>query len=186
MTPTPVLENERALLVPLTEEHINALRPIAMEAVLWKYGLNDLTSEGELEKYIHSALKDMANGTAMVWAITDKTTGAIAGCTRLAEISMKDLRGQIGWTWIGTAFQGTGLNKAVKSAILTFGFDTLGLNRIELKADERNTQSRKAMLKMGAKEEGVLRQHMRTHDGYLRNTVFYSILKEEWDKGLRF
>ena len=186
MTRTPVLENERALLTPLTEADIEALRPIAREAALWTYGLTDLTVEGELEKYVHSALNDMDNGTAMAWIITDKTSGAIAGCTRLAEISVKDLRGQIGWTWIGAAFQGTGLNRAVKSAILTFGFDTLNLNRIELKADERNIQSRKAMLKIGAREEGTLRQHMRTHDGYLRNTVFYSILKEEWDRDLRF
>ena len=117
-----------------------------------------------------------------MWTIIDKRTNKIAGCTRLAEISWKDERGQIGWTWLGKEFQGTGLNKAVKYLILEYGFDKLDLNRIELKADERNLQSRKAMKSIGATEEGTLRQHMKIHDGYLRNTVFYSFLKSEWEE----
>jgi RimJ/RimL family protein N-acetyltransferase len=105
----------------------------------------------------------------------------MAGCTRLAEISWNDERGQIGWTWIGRDFQGSGLNKEMKFLILRYGFEVLGLNRIEFKADERNHQSRQALLSIGAMREGILRQHMKIHNGYIRNTVFYSILASEWD-----
>src|SRR5690606_12507200 len=133
-----------------------------------------------LHQYIQLALADREAGYCAVWVIIDAVTQKVAGCTRLAEISWKDERGQIGWTWIGREFQGSGLNKAMKYEILNYGFETLGLNRIELKADERNVQSRKAILKLGATEEGTLRQHMKIHDGFIRNTVFYSILKSEW------
>jgi RimJ/RimL family protein N-acetyltransferase len=175
------LESERTLLRPLTKDDEVELQEIASDEMLWIYGLSDLSKPGELKKYIANAIADRANGTCAVWVIIDKRTNRIAGCTRLSEISWKDERGQIGWTWIGREFQGSGLNKEMKFLILSFGFETLGLNRIELKADERNHQSRQAILGIGATREGVLREHMKLHDGYIRNTVFYSILKSEWE-----
>lgn len=175
------LESERALLRPLTFEDEPALQQIADDEGLWIYGLTDLSRPGELKKYIESAIADREAGTCAVWVIIDKKTNQVAGCTRLAEISWKDERGQIGWTWIGRDFQGSGLNKEMKFHILSYGFDKLGLNRIEFKADERNHQSRQALIGIGATREGVLRQHMKLHNGYIRNTVFYSILKSEWD-----
>ena len=176
------LENIRVLLRPLALTDEAELQIIASDPALWIYGLSDLSHSGELRKYIGKALADRESGNCAVWTIIDKRTNKIAGCTRLAEISWKDERGQIGWTWLGKEFQGTGLNKAVKYLILEYGFDKLNLNRIELKADERNLQSRKAMKSIGATEEGTLRQHMKIHDGYLRNTVFYSFLKSEWEE----
>jgi len=175
------LESERALLRPLTLDDEQALQQVADEDSLWIYGLQDLSKPGELNKYIRQAISDRENGTSAVWVIIDKKTNKVAGCTRLAEISWKDERGQIGWTWIGRDFQGSGLNKEMKFLILTYGFEVLGLNRIEFKADERNHQSRQALLGIGATREGVLRQHMKIHNGYIRNTVFYSILKSEWE-----
>ena len=176
------LENIRVLLRPLAITDEAELQIIANDPALWIYGLSDLSHPGELRKYIEKALADREASNCAVWTIIDKRTNKIAGCTRLAEISWKDERGQIGWTWLGKEFQGTGLNKAVKYLILEYGFDKLNLNRIELKADERNLQSRKAMKSIGATEEGTLRQHMKIHDGYLRNTVFYSFLKSEWEE----
>lgn len=175
------LESERALLRPLTIEDEPDLQQVADDDSLWIFGLQDLSKPGELNKYIRQAIADRENGTSAVWVIIDKKTNKVAGCTRLAEISWKDERGQIGWTWIGRDFQGSGLNKEMKFLILSYGFEALGLNRIEFKADERNHQSRQALLGIGATREGVLRQHMKIHDGYIRNTVFYSILKSEWD-----
>ena len=175
------LESERALLRPLTIEDEPDLQQVADDDSLWIFGLQDLSKPGELNKYIRQAIADRENGTSAVWVIIDKKTNMVAGCTRLAEISWKDERGQIGWTWIGRDFQGSGLNKEMKFLILSYGFEALGLNRIEFKADERNHQSRQALLGIGATREGVLRQHMKIHDGYIRNTVFYSILKSEWD-----
>jgi RimJ/RimL family protein N-acetyltransferase len=157
------------------------LHTIANDPALWVYGLSNLSQPGELKKYIEKAIKDRLEGDCAVWTIIDKRTGKIAGSTRLAEISWKDERGQIGWTWIGHEFQGSGLNKAMKFLILKYGFEELNLNRIELKADERNLKSRKAMKSIGARQEGTLREHMKIHDGYLRNTVFYSFLKSEWE-----
>lgn len=177
-----VLSNKKVILRPLENADEAELWPLAQEKDLWTYGLKDLSSLPALRRYIESALRDREQGTCAVWVIIDAASGKVAGCTRLAEISWKDERGQIGWTWIGKDFQGTGLNKAMKYEILNFGFEVLGLNRIELKADERNTRSRKAILGIGATQEGILRQHMKIHDGYLRNTVFYSILRSEWEE----
>jgi RimJ/RimL family protein N-acetyltransferase len=178
---TIILESDRVLLRPLSLEDEEALQLIADDDSLWVYGLQDLSKPGELNKYIRKALEDRENETTAVWVIIDKKTNQMAGCTRLAEISWKDERGQIGWTWIGRDFQGSGLNKEMKFLILRYGFEILGLNRIEFKADERNHQSRQALLSIGAMREGILRQHMKIHNGYIRNTVFYSILASEWD-----
>jgi RimJ/RimL family protein N-acetyltransferase len=177
---SPTLQNQKVILRPLQQSDEELLWPVAQEKALWIYGLKDLSIRENLNQYIKAALKDREDGICAVWIIIDPVSGKVAGCTRLAEISWKDERGQIGWTWIGKEFQGSGLNKAMKYEILKYGFETLGLNRIELKADERNVQSRKAILKLGATEEGTLRQHMKIADGFIRNTVFYSILKSEW------
>lgn len=174
------LQNQKVILRPLQQSDEELLWPIAQEKELWIYGLKDLSIRENLRQYIQSALADRAAGHCAVWTIVEAASGRVAGCTRLAEISWKDERGQIGWTWIGKEFQGSGLNKAMKYEVLKYGFETLGLNRIELKADERNVQSRKAILKLGATEEGTLRQHLKIQDGFIRNTVFYSILKSEW------
>ena len=177
----PTLLNTKVILRPLELDDEAELWLIAKESDLWTYGLKDLSKPGELRKYIYNAIQDREMGVCAVWIIVDANSGKVAGCTRLAEISWKDERGQIGWTWIGKEFQGTGLNKAMKLEILKYGFEVLNLNRIELKADERNGQSRKAILGIGATQEGILRQHIKMHDGFLRNTVFYSILKSEWE-----
>ena len=176
-----ILESDRVLLRPLCLEDEEALQLIADDDSLWIYGLQDLSQPGELNIYILKALADRDNETSAVWVIIDKKSNQVAGCTRLAEISWKDERGQIGWTWIGRDYQGSGLNKEMKFLILSYGFEVLGLTRIEFKADERNHQSRQALLSIGATREGILRQHMKIHNGYIRNTVFYSILRSEWD-----
>ncbi|HEY1006160.1 MAG TPA: GNAT family protein [Sphingobacteriaceae bacterium] len=173
------LSNTRVTLRPLEPTDEESLLPLAREKELWTYGLKDLSKPGALRTYVDKALRDRENGTCAVWVILDPS-GRVAGCTRLAEISWKDERGQIGWTWIGNAFQGTGINRAMKFEIIRYGFEMLGLNRIELKADERNLRSRKAIAGIGATQEGILRQHMKIHDGHIRNTVFYSILRSEW------
>jgi len=175
------LESERALLRPLDLDDEQALQSVANDDSLWIYGLQDLSKPSELRKYMISAITDRQNSTTAVWVIIDKMTNKVAGCTRIADISWKDERGQIGWTWIGRDFQGSGLNKEIKYLMLTYGCEVLGLNRIEFKADERNNQSRRALLGIGATYEGVLRQHMKIHTGFIRNTVFYSILRSEWD-----
>ncbi|MFA6945143.1 MAG: GNAT family N-acetyltransferase [Pedobacter sp.] len=127
------LESERALLRPLELDDEKALQEVADDDSLWIYGLHDLSKPEELNKYIRNAISDRENGTSAVWVVIDKKTNKVAGCTRLSEISWRDERGQIGWTWIGHDFQGSGLNKEMKYLMLTYGFEVLGLNRIEFK-----------------------------------------------------
>ena len=114
--------------------------------------------------------------------IFDKVKNVYAGCTSFANISNKDKRAEIGWTWIGKDFQKTGLNRHCKFLLLRYMFEHLGFERVEFRTDERNIQSRTAMEKMGAKYEGALRSHTLMNDGFRRTTVYYSILKEEWNK----
>jgi RimJ/RimL family protein N-acetyltransferase len=176
----PTLSNHKVILRPLQLEDEVLLQHIANEESSWRYGLTNLSLPGELNKYITAALADRDAGTCAVWTIIDAQTGRVAGTTRIGEIDLKHSRGQIGWTWIGKDFQGTGLNRAMKYEILKYGFEQLGLHRLELKADERNIRSRKAILGIGATEEGTLREHMKLHNGFMRSSVYYSVLKREW------
>jgi RimJ/RimL family protein N-acetyltransferase len=103
-----------------------------------------------------------------------------AGSTSFANVSNRDKRLEIGWTWIGKKFQKTGLNRNGKLLMLQYAFETLQFERVELKTDERNMASRTAIEKIGGKFEGILRSHMVVKDGFRRNTVYYSILSKEW------
>ena len=114
--------------------------------------------------------------------IFDKQQQQYAGSTSFGNISNPNARIEIGWTWIGTNFQRTGLNRANKFLMLQYAFETLGFERVELKTDGRNLQSRTAMEKIGATPEGILRSHTVMSDGYRRDTHYYSILKSEWHK----
>ncbi|WP_462265991.1 GNAT family N-acetyltransferase [Mucilaginibacter sp.] len=178
----PVLSNSIVTLRPLQAVDEVLLQQVANEKELWTYGLADLSRPGELHKYITKAIADREAGHCAVWTIYDHKSNQVAGCTRLFDIDRKDERGQIGATWIGQSWQGTGLNQAMKYELLTYAFEVLQLNRVEFRVDERNMRSRAAVQRTGAHQEGILRQHMKTHDGYLRNTVFYSILKSEWPR----
>jgi len=116
------------------------------------------------------------------WAIYDKKAEAYAGCTSYLNISAVNSRLEIGSTWIGEEFQRTGLNRACKFLLLSYAFEDLGWERVELKTDSRNEQSKTAIQKIGAQYEGKLRSHTLMSDGYRRDTVYYSILKPEWPR----
>ncbi len=175
-----MLENKRVLLRPLQREDIDILLPVALQPVLWQVSTINITERAHLEKYIQAALAERDREESIPFVIIDKQENRIAGSTRFAAISAKHKRAEIGYTWIDPSLQGTGLNKAMKFAMLQHGFEVMGLNRIELKTSELNTQSRNAILSIGAQQEGILRHHMVNESGSLRNTVYFSILKEEW------
>jgi RimJ/RimL family protein N-acetyltransferase len=176
----PVLENKRVLLRPLQLEDADALQPVAIQPALWKVGTSDLSQRSELEKYIRQAVQERERKECIPFVIIDKQENRVAGSTRFTALAPVHKRAEIGFTWIDTALQGTGLNKAMKYAMLQHAFEAEGLNRVELKTDELNTQSRNAILSIGAKQEGIFRHHMIVTNGRLRNTVYFSILKEEW------
>jgi RimJ/RimL family protein N-acetyltransferase len=176
-----VLENDRVLLRPLKDTDFENLRSVALnDPSIFRYSLTPITSEETLKEYIGVALTERSNKIRYPFIIYDKKLNSYAGSTSIAAVSNRDKRLEIGWTWMGKAFQQTGLNRYCKYLLLHYAFEQLGFERVELKTDERNTQSRTAILKMGAKEEGIFRSHALLADGFRRNSVYYSILKSEW------
>jgi len=159
---------------------IDALEKIAFEPSIWALGMNHLQERADLYDYIASALEDKKQEAAYPFLITDKRNGQVAGSTRFGNISIANKRLEIGWTWIHPQFQGTGLNRACKYLLLEYVFDTLLFNRVEIKTDVLNHQSRKAILKMGATQEGIFRKHQVTAGGRIRDSIYFSILNDEW------
>lgn len=176
-----VLENERVLLRPLKADDVAHLLPAALsDPLLLQYSPAPVCSEALLRQYITAALAERASGQRYPFTIFDKQQNAYAGSTSFAAVSNKDQRLEIGYTWLGKSFQKTGLNRNCKLLLISFVFETLRFERVEFKVDERNTASRVALEKIGAKMEGILRSHTVLHDGFRRNTVYYSILRHEW------
>ncbi len=182
-TQSIILENERTRLTPLQLEEAPKLHHIALvEKDLLGLSPSSIHTEELLEKYIETALQAKAKHIRYPFLIFDKQQQQYAGSTSFGNISNPNARIEIGWTWIGTNFQRTGLNRANKFLMLQYAFETLGFERVELKTDGRNLQSRTAMEKIGATPEGILRSHTVMSDGYRRDTHYYSILKSEWHK----
>lgn len=176
------LENSRALLRPLQVADIDNLRQIATkEKDLLQFSPIPIYSEDLLKNYIEKAIQERKNKSRYYFIIFDKKKKSYAGSTSFLNISNVDSRVEIGATWLGSEFQQTGLNRNCKYLLLNFAFGTVGAERVELKTDERNTASRNAIEKIGGKFEGILRSHTLMYDGFRRNTVYYSILKEEWE-----
>ncbi len=176
-----ILENAATILRPLKISDINNLVNIATEDKdLLRFSPKPVYSESLLTDYIQNAMEERNNKSRYYFIIFDKTKNAYAGSTSFLNISNTDSRVEIGATWIGKDFQGTGLNRNCKFLLLSYAFEELGAERVELKTDERNTASRNAIEKIGGKFEGILRSHTLMYDGYRRNTVYYGILKDEW------
>lgn len=175
-----MLENEQARLEPLTENHFELLLPIAMHTELWEFTGAKVRAAADFRRYFDTALAEKKAGSSYPFAIFDKQHNQWAGSTRYGNISFPHKRVEIGWTWYHPALQRTGINKACKFLLLSFGFETLGLNRIELKTSALNFKSQGAMLKIGAIKEGLLRSHMINEDGIVRDTVYFSFIAAEW------
>ena len=175
-----VLENERARLAPLSMEDFSRLEKIAYHPDLWKLGMNTIKDAADLEAYMKIALSDRTRQLSYPFSIFDKQENAIAGSTRFGNISFANKRLEIGWTWLHPNFHGKGLNKACKFLLLQFAFEVLGFNRVEIKTDVLNLQSRKAIQKIGGKEEGIFRKHHVTSEGRIRDSIYFSIINDEW------
>jgi RimJ/RimL family protein N-acetyltransferase len=179
-----ILENDIALLKPLSYEDVSGLAKVAFEGDdKFKNYPDIMETSNDLILYISMALKKKLSETAYPFVITDKRTGKVAGTTRYANMSYRDKRLEIGWTWLGKDYRGTGLNKACKYELLRFAFEEMEFRRVEFKTDLLNTQSRKALAKIGATEEGTLRKHtwMEARKAW-RDTVYFSIISDEWNE----
>jgi N-acetyltransferase len=181
-----ILENDIVLLRPLVESDFEHLLPFALnETELWKFSLISPAGVDGMKDYITAALDGRTKGLEYPFIVFDKRTQQYAGSTRFYDIQMQNQSMQLGYTWYGKAFQATGLNKNCKSLLLQFAFETVGLERVEFRADNNNERSKAAMRSIGCVEEGVLRSHVATFTGARRNSIVLSILKSEWEAGVK-
>ena len=176
----PTLENNRVKLSLLDLSNYKHLSSIAQQHQLVQYSPSKIDTSNDLKDYVQTAVDAYYQKTAIPFIIFDKEKKAYAGCTRFGFINNKNKVLHIGWTWIGREFQGTGLNMHMKFLMLQYAFETLNFDKVEFRIDERNLKSRKAVEKVGAKLEGILRKDTLMLDGFKRSTCCYGILKEEW------
>ena len=174
------LEGRSVRLEPLTAAHHAALCEVGLDPELWRLIPYRVSTADEMRDYIGSALEAQAAGTAIPFATVERASRRVIGSTRYMNIDAANRRVEIGATWISKPWQRTAINTEAKYLMLRHAFETLGCIRVELKTDALNQQSRQAILRIGAREEGTLRQHMVTWSGRLRDTVYYSILDSEW------
>ncbi len=179
------LENDRVLLRPLKSEDIGSLMAFSMnEPDLWKYSLIPANGLENLQNYLNIALKGREAGTVYPFIVYDKLTNKYAGSTRFYDIQENHSSMQLGFTWYGKQFQGTGLNKNCKYLLLEFAFEKMKAERVEFRADNNNKRSIAAMKSIGCVEEGILRSNCASIDGR-RDSIVFSILKDEWNKDVK-
>ncbi len=180
-TPKPlVLEGIHARLEPLGPQHRDDLVAAAGEDPdTFRYMGTNIVAHG-WDAWLREALDGVAAGRYVAWATVDRTSGRAVGSTRFGDISPADGRLEIGWTWIAPSHQRTAINTEAKLLQLRYAFEELGATRVALKTDGRNLQSQAAITRLGGVREGVLRRHLRLPDGFIRDTVYYSILADEW------
>ncbi len=160
-------------------DHAPALAELTVGQSLTRWFPQPLDTHAAVDAFVAYALARAETQQALPFVIVD-AQGRIAGSTRFEAIVPEHRRVEIGWTFVGAAWQRTPVNTAAKLLLMEFGFERLGCNRIELKTDMRNSVSRAAIARLGATEEGILRQHVICADGHLRDTVYFSVLADEW------
>ncbi len=174
------LEGRHVRLVPMERAHLPALWEVARDEELWRWTWNTVRTPADLERYVDVALAQRDAGLALPFVTTDAATGQVIGSTRFGGIEPPHPRVEIGWTWLGRPWQRTAANTEAKYLMLRHAFDALGCLRVELKTDALNERSRRAILRLGAREEGVFRKHGVTGSGRVRDTAWYSIVDDEW------
>jgi RimJ/RimL family protein N-acetyltransferase len=182
MNPTPVvLYGETVRLEPLDPSHAEDLLAAGADPDIWRYmPIPQPGSAAEVRKWIDDAWKLAATGEQLPFAIMDAETGRAVGSTRYLEIHRNWRTMEIGWTWLAASVQRSAVNTEVKLLLLKHAFEDHGALRIQFKTDGRNLRSQRAIERLGAVKEGVLRKQRINHDGYVRDAVYYSILDDEW------
>jgi RimJ/RimL family protein N-acetyltransferase len=175
-----ILEGAHVRLEPLAGAHRDDLvAAAALDPEIFRYMGMNIVDHG-WDAWLREALDGVAAGTYVAWATVDRASGRAVGSTRYGDIAPEHGRLEIGWTWIAPSHQRTAVNTEAKLLQLTHAFETLGATRVALKTDARNLRSQAAIERLGAVREGVLRRHIRLPDGFIRDTVYYSILSDEW------
>jgi RimJ/RimL family protein N-acetyltransferase len=175
-----VLSGEIVRLEPLGAAHVPALTRVGLHPELWQWTTTRIENEREMAEYVHTALDCVRAGTALPFVTIAQATGEVIGTSRFANIDRANRRVEIGWTWVTPEWQRTGANVEAKLLMMEYAFERLGCIRVEFKTDSLNQKSRRALLGIGAKEEGTLRNHMVVWDGRLRHSVYFSVIESEW------
>ena len=181
MNITPVvLEGKYVRLEPLSRAHHAAIVAVGLDEELWRWIPDPVRTSQDMTAYLEIALADQARGVSLPFAIVEKKSGQAIGSTRYANIERVHRRVEIGWTWVAKPWQRTAVNTECKYLLLRHAFETFGCIRVELKTDSLNEKSRNAILRIGAKQEGVFRNHMITASGRIRHSIYFSIIDSEW------
>ena len=181
-----ILENERVLLRPLEKTDIDFLIPFAInEPDIWQFSPTPMGGEEGLKKYINETIDQRLEKKEYPFIVFDKSANSYAGSTRFYDIQLKNLSGQLGYTWYGKNFQRTGLNRNCKLLMLSYAFETWGLERVEFRAHVKNERSINAMKAIGCTVEGILRSVSSSATGGRRDSIVLSILKNEWFNGIK-
>ncbi len=174
------LEGHGVRLEPLTAEHRGALAAAVSDGRLWELWFTVVPRVEDIAQYITAALDGQQAGKMLPWAVRDLESGTIVGSTRYHDIVPEIDRVEIGYTWYGASWQRSRVNTACKLVLLSHAFDTLGCKVVGLRTDNFNFASQKAIERLGAKKDGVIRHHQARRDGTARDSVMYSILLSEW------
>ena len=177
-----VLDGKHVRLEPMTRAHVSALAQIGIGHTFWDFMVyGAMNTQEDMHGWVSDILSRAEKGTDLPFVVIHLASGRVAGATRYMNIMPKDRGLEVGGTWYGIEFQRTAVNTECKYLLFRHAFETLGCIRVQLKTDSRNERSQKAIERIGAIKEGVLRNHMILPDGYFRHSVFYSVLDSEWD-----
>ena len=179
-----IIRSERVVLRPMEINDFDKMKRLTTDSKMWYYFTADLSKEATLKKWIETAGIELEKRKALPFTIIDPDNENIIGTTRIGNISEINCRVEIGWTWIAKQYQGTGINGHVKRLLFEYLFNETNTLRIEFKTDVLNIPARKAMEKVGLTKEGILRSHTLMANNRRRDTLYYSILKNEWNKKL--
>jgi RimJ/RimL family protein N-acetyltransferase len=175
-----VLEGNSVRLEPMTLDHLSGLTEVGLDPEIWRLTTVMIQTAEEMRGYVESALELQRAGATLPFVTIERSTGRVVGSTRFGNYDPANRRIEIGWTWIARPWQRTAVNTEAKYLMLTHAFERLHCVRVELKTDVLNSPSRQAMLRIGAREEGILRKHTLMWTGRYRDSIYYSILDEEW------
>ena len=174
------LEGRVVRLEPIAERHYAGLLAVGLAPDLWRWTIDRLATDQDLRRWLDATLEEQADGHSIPFATVECASGRVVGSTRFGHLDPDNRHVEIGWTWIAPAWQRTSVNTEAKYLMLRHAFEVWACHRVELKTDVLNVRSRRAIERLGAKEEGVFRKYQRSQGGRMRDTVMYSILDSEW------
>lgn len=174
------LEGDSVFLLPMELEQTQELWRAAEPQQIWEFTSSKIRSKDEMKLTIEAAIKEREHGTQIPFVVSCKESGKIIGSTRFLEVSEKNKSLEIGWTWYHPDYWRSAVNTETKFLLLRYAFEEMNMNRVQFCTDARNMRSQNAIQRIGATKEGILRKHRIIADGYVRDTVIYSIIQEEW------